>query len=317
MFPDSFADNVADSLRRMGHDVDALGSTSRTNRSRVGAILTQLAQGSGRATLAMQHRTIARATRKRYDLVITVESTLAPEAVDRIKRNGSAVAVWFPDPVSALGRQVMFMCDYDVICLKDSEMVRRGQVSLTTKVIYLPEACNPTWHRPSEVPMEPVVVFAGNMYPLRMRLLERLSRAGLPLRIYGPPWAGWLRSDVLAPHSTGRYLAREEKARVFRSAGVVLNTLQPGEMASVNCRLFEAAGCGAATLTDARPDLWGLFEVSTEVATFETFDELVDQARWLLDHPDMARAMGDRAATRAHAEHTYDHRLSRLLTIVS
>src|SRR6516225_1113744 len=98
IFPDSFADNVTDSLRRMGHDVDALGSTSRTNRSRVGAILTQLVQGSGRTTLAMQHRTIARATRKRYDLVITVEATLAPEAVDRIKRNGSAVAVWFPDP---------------------------------------------------------------------------------------------------------------------------------------------------------------------------------------------------------------------------
>jgi spore maturation protein CgeB len=87
-------------------------------------------------------------------------------------------------------------------------------------------------------------------------------------------------------------------------------------MASVNCRLFEAAGCGAATLTDARPDLGGLFEAGTEVATFETFDELVDQARWMLDHPDMARAMGERAAARAHSEHTYDHRLARLLAIV-
>jgi spore maturation protein CgeB len=250
-------------------------------------------------------------------VVIAVEGTLLPEAVDRIRRNGSAVAVWFPDAVSNLGRQLIFLASYDVVCLKDPELVRRCRAALTANVIHLPEACNSAWHRPCDAAIQPVVVVAGNMYAFRMRLLERLLRAGIPLRIYGPRWPSWLRSDLLQSAYTGQYIAREEKARVFRSAGVVLNTLHPGEMASVNCRLFEAAGCGAAVLTDIRPDLEGMFQSGEEVATFDSFDSLVDQTRTMLDHPGEARAMGERAAARAHAEHTYERRLGDLLAALS
>jgi hypothetical protein len=313
MFEDSFADNVTDSLRRMGHEVDALGSTYRSSRSKVDAIVIQLVQGSEAASLRLQSRMVARATNTQYDVVIALEATLLPASVDRIRRNGSAVALWFGDAVANLGRQLMFLAHYDVICFKDSELVHRIRALLDSDVIHLPEACNPSWHRPCDAAIDPVVVVAGNMYPFRMRLLERLVRAGIPLRIYGPRWANWLRSELLRPSYTGEYIVRQEKARVFRSAGVVLNTLHPGEMASTNCRLFEAAGCGAAILTEARPDLDPLFEVGTEVASYDSFDVLVERARWMLDHPAAARAMGERAATRAHAYHTYEPRLEQLL----
>jgi spore maturation protein CgeB len=313
VFPDSFADNVADSLRRMGHDADALGSTYRTNSSRVGAVLTQLAQSSPTASLRLQRRIVARATSRVYDVVITVEGTLMPEAVREIRRNGSLVVVWFADAVSGLGRQFMFLGDYDLICFKDSELVRRCRAMLDVDVLHLPEACNPSWHRPVDAAIEPVVVVAGNMHPYRMRFLERLAGAGISLRLYGPRWPRWLRSNVLEPLYTGEYLARDDKARTFRSAGAVLNTLHPGELASVNCRLFEATGCGAAVLTETRPDLAAVFDTDKEVEAFATFDEAVDRLRWMLDHPGEARAMGDRAAVRAHAEHTYDARLEMLL----
>jgi spore maturation protein CgeB len=88
-------------------------------------------------------------------------------------------------------------------------------------------------------------------------------------------------------------------------------------MAGVNRRLFEAAGCGAAVLTDVRPDLDGLFKTGDEVATFDSFETLVEQAWWMLDHARDARAMGERAAARAHADHTYDRRLSQLLAALS
>ena len=317
MFPDSFADNVTDSLRRMGHEPDPLGPTYRAMGSKVGALIRQLAESSPKAALGLQSRVVAKATRSRYDVVIAVEGALLPEAVTRIKRNGSAVALWFGDAVSDLGRAQMFLADYDVVCLKDSELVRRCRTALPVNVMYLPEACNPSWHRPCDVTIEPVVVVAGNMHVFRLRLLERLVQAGIPLRIYGPPWASWLRSQVLQPCYTNQYIARDDKARVFRSAGVLLNCMRPGEMASVNCRLFEAAGCGAAVLTEERPDRTGLFEADTEVATFDSFDVLIDRIRWMLDHPEAARSMGDRAAIRAHTDHIYERRLCKLLGAVS
>jgi spore maturation protein CgeB len=296
----------------MGHQVDALGSIEHPRRSQVGKLVEELAQRTQVGARRLQSTIVDRATDTPYDLVIALEPTLLREAVERIRRNGSAIALWFSDPVANLGRQLMFLPDYDLLCFKDSELVRRARAQLNTNVIYLPEACNPSWHQPCDAEMEPVVVVAGNMYPFRLRVLERLVEAGIPLRIYGPRWANWLESAILRPSYTMHYIAREEKARVFRSAGVVLNTLHPGEMASVNCRLFEAAGCGAAVLTDCRPDLDGLFDIGPQIASYDSFDVLVDQARWMLDHPDAARLMGDRAAARAHADHTYQRRLEQL-----
>ena len=92
-------------------------------------------------------------------------------------------------------------------------------------------------------------MFAGNMYPSRVRLVERLIAKGIPLRLYGggfPRWVGETSARVAHP---GRYVAREEKARIFRSAADVLNTMHSAEVSGVNARLLEAAGCGAAVLT--------------------------------------------------------------------
>jgi spore maturation protein CgeB len=60
-----------------------------------------------------------------------------------------------------------------------------------------------------------------------------------------------------------------------------------------------------------------MFDIGREVASFDSFDDLVDRARWMLDHPDDVRAMGDRAAARSHADHTYDNRLGTLLAALS
>ena len=57
---------------------------------------------------------------------------------------------------------------------------------------------------------------------------------------------------------------------MFRSAAGVLNTMHRGEMAGVNERLFQAAGCGAAVLTEFRPTLPELFAIGDEVLASAT-----------------------------------------------
>ena len=248
------------------------------------------------------------------EVVINLDQGLMPGTVQLLKRAGMRVAFWFPDSVANMGRQFMLLAPYDAIFFKEPHIVNNLRATLDLPVYYLPECCNPRWHRPMvDAGTEPYLVIAGNMYASRVRLLERLVAKGIPLRLYGGGFPRWLGETSIRRAHTGRYITREEKARVFRSATGVLNTMHLSEVAGVNARLFEAAGCGAAVLTDSRPTVAELFSIGDEVLVFDDFDSLVDQAIRLLEETGLTSHLGDAAARRAHRDHTYDLRVSEIL----
>jgi spore maturation protein CgeB len=250
--------------------------------------------------------------------VISVDRRLVPDAVGQLKANGAKVAFWFPDAVSNIGRQTMLLAPYDAIFFKEPFIVDRFQAMLDLPVHYLPQACNPRWHKPLTEPgTDPFLVIAGNMYPSRVRLLERLTAKGIPIRIYGNGFPRWLGETLISGMHMHQYVVREEKARVFRSAAGVLNTLHPAEVEGVNVRLFEAAGCGAAVLTEFRPTLPDLFAIGEEVLAYSDFDDLLDKATRLLNDAGITARLGDAAAKRAHRDHTYDLRVAKILQALS
>jgi spore maturation protein CgeB len=155
------------------------------------------------------------------------------------------------------------------------------------------------------------------MYPSRVRLLDRLIAKGIPLRLYGGGFPRWVGDTQAKSVHTGRYVTREEKARIFRSAAGVLNTMHPAEVSGVNARLFEATGCGAAVLTEFRPTVPELFEVGKEILMFHDFDDLLEQATRLLSEPGLTARLGDAATQRAHRDHTYDLRVTAILEKLS
>ena len=217
-----------------------------------------------------------------------------------------------------MGRQLMLLAPYDVLFFKEPHLVDRIRANLGLPAYYLPQACNPRWHQPSVPPgTEPYLVTASGQYPSRLRLLDRLIAKGIPLRLYGNGFPRWIGESPSRGAHTGRYVAREEKARVFRSAAGVLNTMHPAELTGVNVRLFEAAGCGAAVLTEFRSTVPDLFAVDDEVLVFHDFDQLVDQATRLLNDRGLTARLGDAAAQRAHRDHTYDLRVAAILEKVS
>jgi spore maturation protein CgeB len=125
-------------------------------------------------------------------------------------------------------------------------------------------------------------------------------------------------SHILPPQAhTGHPVFAKDKAKVFREAAAVLNNLHPAEMHGVNARLFEATGSGAAVLCERRPSLGHLFDLDSEILPFTDFEELMSQAKRLLDDTDLTRRIGDAASKRAHAEHTYEQRLPEILERLS
>jgi len=317
-FADSFPANIIDALLAMGHAPVALGSTYATGR-RTSTVVAMTIKNALPALDERAQLQIARAAlHAECEVVINLEQRLMPGVVRELQRNGIKVAMWFPDHLINMGRQFMLLAPYDAVFFKEPHLVDRLRRVLDLPVFYLPQGCNPRWHRPLVAPgTEPYLVIAGNMYPSRLLLLERLLASGIPLRLYGAGFPRWVGETPLRAVHCGRPVVGEEKARVFRSATAVLNTMHLGEISGVNARLFEAAGCGAAVLTEFRPTLPDLFAVGDEILTFRDFDELIDQAKRLLSEDGLSAKLGDAAALRAHESHTYERRLPVILEKLS
>lgn len=313
--PDTFVANIGDALAQMGHRVTHLGATGvdrgprpavRTAK-RLFGVLPGLEEW-------FQHRLARLALEHECEAVITTNARLAPAAVTAMRRNRIPVALWFPDAVSNLGRQQLFTADYTALFSKEPFLVERLRRLLDRPAWYLPQACNPRWHRPvCEPGTQQAVAVVGNMYRSRLALLRRLHQAGVPLAVYGPPVPRWARELLPPGRHAGRPVFREDKSRVFRGHAAVLNNLHPSELRGLNLRLFEATAAGGAVLCERRSTLAELYDLDTEIASFDDFDELVDRCRMLLADSELTRKLGDAATRRAHAEHTYEHRLPVIL----
>jgi spore maturation protein CgeB len=317
-WPDSFAKNIIDALSAMRHETTSLGSSYSLG----GSYTTRVASTVRNLLPALDERAQRRVARAALEheceIVINTEQRLMPGVVRQLRACGAKVALWFPDPMTNLGRQLGLLAPYDALFFKEPHLVARLRALLDLPVSYLPEACNPRWHRPLATPgTEQYLVIAGNMYPSRIRLLERLMSKGIPLKLYGAGFPRWVGHTPLRDAHAGRAVFQEDKARVFGSSVAVLNTFNLGEINGVNARLFEAAGSGAAILTEFRPALPELFAIGDEVLAFHDFDELVGQATRLLSESGLSAKLGDAAARRAHESHTYEKRLTVILEKLS
>jgi spore maturation protein CgeB len=322
IFPDSFARNIAVTLERQGQMVLTVGESSfRLDRN---GFWSKVCSTLARALPQVErprHRALVRTVEAfQPDLILAAHGLLPVEVVREIKFNSDArIAVWYPDALANLDKQYLLASDYDAWFFKDPYMVESFRAKLGINAHYLPEACNPLWHHRVELNEAEKRMYAcdlttaGNMYYYRARMLETFK--DYDLRIWGKGYPRWMNSP-LRSHYPDVYAGEIEKAKAFNAAKIVLNTMHYAEITGVNCRLFEAAGCGAFQIADWKPGLFELFEPEHEIVTFHTREELKEKVDYYLAHPEERREIADRAYARAHREHTYEIRLRKMFEIL-
>jgi spore maturation protein CgeB len=316
---DSFAHNVSHTLRVMGHEVrtdSALAFEMQQSAWRRG-LDEVLQRVSRRRRLRRDARALRIVQEFKPQLTLMCTMTFEPETVERIRRStGGKVVCWYADSPANLRRDHVVSGEYDAVFAKDIDLVNALGEMLGLEAHHLPEACNPDWHRPTTDRSGNAVVVAGTSYGYRNAVVQQLIDARATVRVYGPAPPLWVSARVRAAH-TGVFLDHESKSPVFGEALACLSSFALSEgRNAVNCRIFETCACGGLLLSEARPAIEQYFEPGREYLTYSSLGECLEHLRRLETDDVEAREMRARAARRAHAEHTYRHRLERLLSTI-
>jgi GT2 family glycosyltransferase len=162
---------------------------------------------------------------------------------------------------------------------------------------WLPPACDPEVHARHPIPKTHEVAFVGSVahHVRRGALLRKLGEQ-IPLHVERCFW--------------------DDMARVFSGSKIVFNSASRDDL---NMRVFEALSTGSLLLTDlaraSGQDV--LFADGEDCAVYRHDDALVDAARFYLENDGLREQIAECGRRRAHAAHTYAHRVDDLLDVVS
>ncbi len=308
--PDSFVDNVGSTLRAMGHVVMTSPRLFGRGSSRLQKLTKEFRRQVFPQRWSEAEAWAVRVAREaRPDLVLCLTQSLRREVLAELHEAGAPRLVsWWGDTPANMQGMGLLQDGWDLIFLKDASAVRKFQ-AVGLEAHHLNEAMNPAWHRRSFAEVSDEVVVAGNYYGYRQFLVGRLLDAGVPMALYGRPPPRWSTEPIKRAHR-GQYIAREEKSQIFGEGLACLNSTALSEGDSLNCRAFEIAGACGLQIIEDKPSVVTCFEPGLEVLTYGSVDEI---------HEHLGRARKDRAWAmrvreaghrRAHAEHTYRHRLA-------
>lgn len=210
---------------------------------------------------------------------------------------------------------------YDAVVLNDPTNLDAFTEVCDGPALYVPHAHDPTVHHPGLSRHRSDVAFIGTGYPSRQRFLERVDWTGIDLSL-GGNWEN-------APETLTRYVGHaldecvdnDVTADVYRGTKASFNLYRLETNGDVNDtadgwamgpREVELAACGTWFARQSRPES---DETLPMLPTFDSPEELGEQLRWALAHPEERSRAADLARS-AVADRTFPNNARRLLTAI-
>jgi spore maturation protein CgeB len=282
-------------LQRLGHDVELFDSGDRS-----------LYHDFADLNLAL----LRRAAAWQPDLIFCVlmHYEIWFETLDLIRANGPAVILnWGTDDSWKFAQASRFFSEHVDLHVTTDALAARAASSSGLGNVVLSQ-----WAASSASFAEPCpsrschydVSFVGNMYGYRAAWIEALRDSGVSVTCFGQDTENGVVDAASIPG-------------IYRTSRISLNFSGAGygrgHNRQIKARTFEVPGAGGFLLTEVAPDLERYFEPGTEIATFETPDQLLAKVRFYLDHPDQRDAIAQAGHRRTAADHSYEQRFSEIL----
>jgi spore maturation protein CgeB len=166
--------------------------------------------------------------------------------------------------------------------------------------LFWPLASDPKAFAPSEGAVRDIdVLFIGNRYGVRGKIVAYLERYGIKVDCYGN---GWANGYVNAEQNT----ALSKRARIILGVGTVGHC---SDVYTLKLRDFDALMTGALYITHRNPDLCRIFKEGVEMECYGSPQDAAEKIRYYLDHHVERDRIGRMGQKKAMAEHNWDDRL--------
>ncbi|MEQ8766994.1 MAG: glycosyltransferase [Planctomycetota bacterium] len=170
-------------------------------------------------------------------------------------------------------------------------------------------------------------VLVGNIsnnpsYRIRRDMLAHLHRGGIRIQWWGTRIPHKWRNVTffftkVARSWGGEYIWNEKYAKVVACSKIfVAREINPEVEASVSNRIYAALGNGAFYLSWYNPGMEDIFEIDREIVVFRDLDEMVDKARYYLEHEDERLAIVKAGQARVLRDYSWRQRFEEMFQVV-
>lgn len=311
-------------LKALGHEVEAVDESQFLER---GPYVLQKLQRhllAGPGPAGYNREVVCRARDMRPDLVwIDQGGQIRSETAAALRATGARLlhhttdylghnAYWFRHYLAAIA-------EYDVHVVTNELNVGILRERGARHVIVDEFAYAPDRHRPPVLSSDDRrlfgarAIFIGHWEPASERLVLALQRAGIDVRVHGP---GWWRARALDAFRRLQPLHGVDYVKALASARLCLCFLSKRNRNQSAVRTFEIPAIGGFLLAERTADHRRYFDEGREAEYFDSTDELIDKARFYLQH-DYAR---DAIAEAGHrrcvtSPYAWTDRCSRVLQL--
>jgi hypothetical protein len=150
------------------------------------------------------------------------------------------------------------------------------------------------------------VLFIGNCYGKREKLIARCVEAGIDVVAYG---LGFPLGHI----------AGKDVPRLFGRSKIILGSGLVGHSANLTTlklRDFDGPMAGAFYITSYNPLLESHFNIGEEIFTYENVDDCIYKIKYFLTNEELRIRIATTGRARACAEHTWNQRFQLLLQTV-
>ncbi len=256
-------------------------------------------------------------------ILIDAGESIYPDTLIEIKQRTKAkIAIWLLDDPEVQNWNNVLNClsVYDFLYVFDPDYVSRFKgMGVKSYIEYLPCATDPDVYKTYAISKEEQdefncqLSFVGNITDKRAALFKELKEFDLGIWSWNP-WR--LKGDVFLRNSYRGVAWGQKASKIFNASKIVLNSHHPQTLSGVNMKTFEIASSGGFQLVDRTKDLDNLFKNGSEIICYKNNAELKELIGYYLTHDMQRQEISKRAQQRACAEHTYKHRLKRLISQV-